>query len=281
MFEKRELTDGTRLLVEIIGRPTVYMDHWALNDFATIDKLRSRFVSGMKRTGGTLRISVSNIVELLKQSDQAQVNDILYLLNNVDTGFINLDFNEVIAREDQLIAGAQARQNPSEEITLIYTYLLALNWPEHWSVSDVVRHGLTNSDNKVFVGSYDSFANRMKGFLDKTRANIDYMKKSLARFRSSRRTNAQYCKATRELISHSLDFILQNKNMAMPAKEWHDLYHTIVPVAYCDIVFLDGRWAGFVSQCGLKPPTIACVFSRRCIEDGIQAIEGWNTPTEE
>lgn len=275
MLETHRLPEGNRLIVEKIGHPAVYMDNWALNDFSASDTRKARFVSAMKRTGGTLRISVSNVVELLKQSDQTQINMILHLLDNVDTGFINLNFNEVITREDQIAAGAKHGQNPSQEFSLIHAHLLALGWPEHWSVSGIVNHGLKNSANKVFVDSYDSFANRMKKFLDRVRADTDYMNKSLARSRTSRRTGARYCTATRELVVRSLDFILQNKDMDMPAKEWHDLYHTVVPVAYCDIVFIDGRWAEFVSQCGLKPPTVAHVFSRRSIEHGIQAIEEW------
>lgn len=281
MFQRHTIADGAQLLVEVLSRPTVYMDNWALNDFATTAMLRSRFVAGMKRTNGTLRISISNIVELLKQSDQGQITEVLRFLDSIDTGFINLDFKEVIDKENQIVAGAMDRLNPSQEISLIHTHLLAHGWPEHWSVSDVVRHSLGNNENKVFADSFDSLATRMKEFLERTRANPDYMKKSLSRFRSSRQRDAQYCTATRELMVHSLDFILQNKEMAMPAKEWHDPYHTIVPVAYCDIVFLDGRWAGFVSQCGLKPPHIARVFSKRNIEEGVQAVEEWITPIEE
>jgi hypothetical protein len=66
--------------------------------------------------------------------------------------------------------------------------------------------------------------------------------------------------------------------MNMPANEWHDLNHTIVPVAYCDIVFLDGRWATFVSQSGFKSPAIAAVFKN--LDAGMDAIEGWDPSVE-
>lgn len=275
MFENRRLTDGTHLLIETFGQPTVYLDNWALNDIATENTLCSRFVSSLTSKSGTLRISSSNIVELLKQTDSAQIEQILHLIDAVDTGFINSNFEDVIQRENQLLIGAGDRQNPSQEFAVLHDSLAALNWPEAWSVSDVVRGILASSDNRVFVQSYDSFADKMKAFFSAQLADPGYVKKSLARSPSGRRGNPKYCTATRELVAHSFDFIVQNKGMNMPGKEWHDVYHTIVPVAYCDIVFLDGRWADFVSQSGLKPPAIAAVFTKRSLDAGMDAIEGW------
>lgn len=280
MFENRRLTDGTRLLIETLGRPTVYLDNWALNDLAIANTLCSRFVSAMTSKAGTLRISVSNIVELLKQTDIAQIEQILHVIDAVDTGFIDLNFEDVIQRENQLLNGTGNCQNPSQQCTVLHDSLVALGWPEVWSVSDVVRHVLANSDNRAFVQSYDSFADKMETFISAHRTNPEYMKKSHDRSRSGRQEKPKYCTATRELVTRSFDFILQNKGMSMPGKEWHDLYHTIVPVAYCDIVFLDGRWADFVSQSGLKPPAIAAVFKKQSLDAGMDAIEGWEPSVE-
>jgi len=268
------------LLTETLGQPTVYLDNWALNDIATANALCSRFVSAMTRKSGTLRISVSNIVELLKQTDSAQVKQILHLIDAVDTGFINVNFGEVIRQENRLLIDPTECENPSREFTVIYNYLLALQWPEVWSIADIVQHVLANSDNRVFLQSYGSFADKMKAFFSVHRANPEYMKKEVARSYSGRQQKPKYCTATRELVTHSFDFIIQNREMNMPAKEWHDLYHTIVPVAYCDIVFVDGRWADFVSQSGLKPPAIAAVFKKQSLDAGMDAIEGWEPSVE-
>jgi len=202
------------------------------------------------------------------------------LIGAVDTGFINVNFGDVIRRENQLLIDAAHCRDPSLELTLIHAFLLALGRPEKWSVRDVVRHVLANSDNRVFVQSYDSFADKMKAFFSAHRADPEYVKKSLARSRSERREKPKCCTATRELVTYSFDFIIQNRGMNMPAKEWHDVYHTIVPVAYCDIVFLDGRWANFVSQSGLKPPAIGAVFTKSSLAAGIDAIGDWETPVE-
>jgi hypothetical protein len=280
MFETTKLDDGTSLLVETFGRPIVYLDNWALNDIATESTLCSRFTSAMTSKAGTLRISVSNTVELLKQTDAHQIEQILRLIDAVDTGFININFQEVIMRENQIVTGIGNGQNPSEDLATIKTFLLALNWPKSWTISDIVRHVLSSNDNMVFVQSYDSFADRMDTFIRGVRTDDKYMKKSCARSRAARREKPKYGAATRELASRSFDFIFQNKEMKMPGKEWHDLYHTIVPTAYCDIVFLDRRWATFVSQSGLTLPAIAEVFSRQSLEAGIAAIEMWTSPTE-
>ena len=52
----------------------------------------------------------------------------------------------------------------------------------------------------------------------------------------------------------------------MNSNEWHDFFHAIVPVAYCDLVLLDKRWATFISQTGLKFPDVAFAFDKKSIE---------------
>jgi hypothetical protein len=72
----------------------------------------------------------------------------------------------------------------------------------------------------------------------------------------------------------AFDFVIKNQNMKMREfGGWNDLFHVIVPVSYCDIVLIDGRWVTFISQTGFGYPDIAKVFSKRQLDDFFHTFE--------
>ena len=272
MFTKYQLDDGRNVLVEQLGQPIVYFDNWALNDIALEFSFRERFIAIMKDRNGTLRLSISNIVELLKQTDQDQIEAILSMVDSVDSGFINTSFVEVINLENGILRG-EVDENPSQEMGLVLTYLLAQNWPESWTVSGVIRSALENSSGKKLSESWVKFSDRMKTFLDSVRSDKEYTIKSRARANSTRKKGKEYDRATRELFLLGFDFVLQNSAMTMSSNEWHDFFHSIVPVAYCDLVLLDKRWTTFVHQTRLTFPNIAFAFDRTSIDLFFSTLE--------
>ena len=272
MFINHRLDDGKELLIEKMGRPIVYLDNWAINDISLNLTFRQRFIDIIKNRQGTLRISVSNIVELLKQTDTEQINSILDFINSVDSSLINTNFQEVITIENKILING-VDENPSNHLDLIRIYLLAQNWPERWSVSEFIRSVLENSSEKQFTESWDQFAKRMESFLNAVRTEKGYIEKSKTRSAATRRTGKKYDRGTRELFQLGFDFVLQNQDMTMSSNEWHDFFHLIVPVAYCDIVLLDKRWTTFVSQTKFNYPDIAFVFNRKTIEDFFHKLE--------
>lgn len=272
MFIKYQLDDGRNLLIEQLRQPIVYLDNWALNDISLDSSFRQRFIGIMKDRKGTLRLSVSNLVELLKQSDQNQIGSILSMIDSVDAGFINTNFVDVINLENGVLRG-EVEENPSHQIDLIYTYLLAQNWPESWTISNVVSSVLKNSSGQHFSESWDQFAEKMKNFLGVVRSDNKYIIKSRARSTSTRKKGKKFDRATRELFQLGFDFVLQNPAMTMSSNEWHDFFHSIVPVAYCDIVLLDKRWTTFVSQTKLTFPDIAFAFNRKSMDVFFNTLE--------
>ena len=265
MFTKEPLRDGRALLVESLGRPIVYLDNWALNVIALDDAYRARFVGTLNDREGTLRLSISNAVELMQRTDREQIETILRMIDSVDAGFINTNFIDVIKYENALFRGETAG-NPSQELTLIWKYLLAQNWPESWAMSDVIRTGLDGTSGTQMRESWDQFAIRMRGFLDSVRIDREDMSKSKGRAKATRKKGKDHDRPTRELFALGFDFVLQNETMKMSSNEWHDFFHAIVPVSYCDIVLLDKRWAAFVCQTGLKYPDAAFVFDKKSID---------------
>lgn len=272
MLVRHSLNDGSTQLVESLGRPIVYLDNWALNDIALDAACKERFVSTMKSRKGTLRLSVSNLVELMKQADRQQISAILEMIDSVDAGFININFIEVVERENGILRG-EIHENPSQEVRLICDYLLARNWPEPWVMSDVIRSVVNNSSGDKMRDSWDQFAVKMKAFLSSVRSDSKYMSQSEERAKTTRTKGKEYDRPTRELIQLGFNFVLQNAEMKMISNEWHDFFHSIVPVAYCDLVLLDKRWATFICQTSFDFPNIAFVFDKKSIGGFFSALE--------
>ena len=74
MYERIHHGNGQIEIREYFRRPMVYLDHWALNDLSLDNDLRNRFINIMNSAGGTLRLSVFNMIALSRQADASQVN---------------------------------------------------------------------------------------------------------------------------------------------------------------------------------------------------------------
>jgi hypothetical protein len=274
MIRESRLEDGRIEIEEHIGRPSVYLDHWALNVIALDATSKERFVRILNTRQGTLRLSVSNIAELSKQSDQQQISSILDMIDavNVNVGFIETDFRQVIDRENALLEGGSA-QNPSQQIDLICAYLLAKNWPDSWMISDVIRIALENTHAKSMVESWENFAAEMEDFLGAIRSDASQMNTQKGKARATRKRGKRYDCPTRELVQLGFNFVLQDTRMRMNTNEWHDFFHCIVPASYCDFVLVDKRWKTFICQTRLGFPDVAMVFDNKSIETFFDELE--------
>lgn len=264
--------DGRHRLSEVFRRPMVYLDHWALNDLALSDAYRQRFTGILNSRGGMLRISAYSIRELANQGDKSQINAILSLLDEVDAGFINIHPTQVIEQENRILAGDPTVGNPSADLDIIDIYLMAMNSPSTWSISEIVKTFLVNANEKSFCS--EDFLIKITSTTEKARQDTVTMDKLKKNFNIMRSSGQRYCTATRELFEMVIAFIVKNHSMKMKdISEWNDIFHLIVPVAYCDIVLLDKRWLEFVKQTGLTAPGIAYVYDKRNIEDFFTTLE--------
>ena len=269
---------------EHFRRPRVYLDHWALNDLSLNDNLRDKFVRIMSDKGGTFSLSVVNMTELSKQADKHQVESILDMIRSIeDCGLINIDAGEVIKKENILISDPTAIfhvKNPSAELDFITEYLMSNNYPFNWHVSDIIKSVIDELPSKRLSKSNEKFLDDMEHLLKVGRNDAEHLKRAKGRFGKLKKQGPKYQTATRELLQLSLDFVMRNKNMKMSQySEWNDIFHLVVPVAYCDIVMLDRRWTTFLNQTGFSFPQIAMTFDKRTIEDLFKEIENWNLPT--
>lgn len=75
--------------------------------------------------------------------------------------------------------------------------------------------------------------------------------------------------------------LMRDKTTTITANDGMDFFHTIVPVAYCDLVLLDGKWRdqvdrvrGRLQRTGARFP-LATVFSgARAVEKLLDSLEG-------
>jgi hypothetical protein len=282
MYKKVIHDDGKIELQEHFNSPMVYLDHWALNDFALDGALRKRFIELMNKKAGTFRLSLVNIAELNRQANKSQVDAILQMIDSItDCGFINVDHGEVIKKENILIANPSmisAVQNPSAEIEIVELYLMAKNYPDTWHVSDVIRAALNESlSNETRKNNID-FMNKVKPLIEQGRYDKQLLEKTKKIFLKLKARGPRYQAATRELADMAINFVLKNITMKMAEySEWQDIFHVIVPVSYCDLVLIDCRWKTFISQTGFVYPQIAKVFDKSAMDDFFQTVENWNT----
>lgn len=268
--------ESESILTEILGRPIVYLDTWALNDIAQNESNIKRFVQAMKRHQGTLRISQHNVHELIRQGDRSQVNRILAMIREIDCGFINSYPDQVIKKENFLLENPSVRSNPSSRVDIVADYLAIsdIDRPSRWHVADIITVLIDNASGDKVGREDDRLANSMSTLIEKARGRQGSLQEAAKRFHATRKKGPQYPAATRELFRMCLDFILRNEKMGISTgSEWNDTFHVIVPVAYCDIVLIDRRWKSFVSQTGLVPPAIASVFDSRGLLDFFESLE--------
>lgn len=280
MYKKIIRADKKIELREHFNSPMVYLDHWALNDLSLDSALRSRFVALINEKAGTFRLSLVNIAELIKQSDKSQVNAILEMIDSItDCGFINVDHGEVIEKENILISDPSSRsvvQNPSAEIKIVEFYLMAKNYPDDWHISDIIRSALSESLPNYVSKSNIDFMQRMQVLLKEGRKDNKFLERGSKIFRTLKAQGPQYQTATRELLQMAIQFVMRNTTMKMyEYSEWQDIFHVIVPVSYCDLVLIDGRWKTFISQTGFSYPQIAKVFDKSSLEDFFETLENW------
>jgi hypothetical protein len=264
------IDDNQKLRIEQVGTsPTVYLDHWALRHISTTDNLRTQFVEHLLASGGTLMLSWLNLAEFTKVTDRKQAESAENLVNEIlpNVFFIEIDPFTVIEREDKLL-------NSGVPI------------PPH-ADTDFLRAFSTlkpNKPNSVFqFTAHDLFAALHKSKLAVQMNNMaDTLIDRIKVLREEMITSQDFCRLVRRLpsgppIQHGTRYVLRelsrifliDHSLNITRNHSIDLLHSIVPVAYCDIVLLDAHWEEQVArmrdrlkEAKLNVP-IASVFSRR------------------
>jgi hypothetical protein len=167
--------------------------------------------------------------------------------------------------------------NPAIDIELLDAFI-KIHKPENpFKVSEIFsayRQDLKNG--KVLEENWEQ---SLFPIIVKARNNNKSLSNAKKRFRKRKEnTNTYKIPCTQFLWELCIDYIAINENMKMPNKEWRDIFHTIVPAAYCDFLLIDKRWLNFIKSTGLEYPQIAKVYAQQNLSEFLKDLENWKNP---
>lgn len=268
---------------QIAYPPTIYLDTWALFDFIEDDRLANKFIKILNHIGGTLMLSIISIIEAMDLKDQKQILDLSKFIDSTigveKVAFLDFNFTRVIKKEKiyKKIRGPFLKISPAIDLGLLDSFI-KIHKPENpLKVSEIFlayRQDLKNG--KVLNEKWEE---DLFPIVKRARNNTNSLSNAKKRFRK-RKEKANMCKfpCTEFLMETCIDYITINESMKMPDKEWHDIFHTIVPVAYCGFVLIDKRWLNFIKSTGLEYPQIAKVYVKRNLSEFLKDLENWKRP---
>ena len=275
MLRYKNATNDGVTIEQITSRPSIYLDTWMWCLLSEDSALRKRFIKTADEANATMMYSSATLMELALIEDSKQIDAIHEVMDSIDYGFSESNPSKVIRKEEDLEVpggGAFKGVNPCCNLELIKNYFLNRMDPlRPFQLSAILPKLKIDMESGKFREMSQKFEDLTPIVLEArkdpevlSRAKKRHWKKEL--FRKQR-------PYTKDIYRLAIDFVIVNKNMKMPSKEWIDLLHTVVPVAYFDFVMLDKRWCHFIRTISpLAPPDIANVFSKREIDKFLSEI---------
>lgn len=251
-------------IIHSLTRPAVYLDHWALVKFSDNCELSDRFISGLRRSGGTLCISGLNVAETCRMEDPRHAHNIDRFLRDVGQQVYCAD----------VLATFQSEQ----------PYTGTLKAPP--ADQDLAREMLEPTEFCIPGTFGRSWMHRKKVAPD-----FDYINAKVAsRFAEFRETTeyrerARIARPNRQIpwihiiVSELMRPAILNLHEGIAENDTPDLQHAVMGLMHCDLVVLDGKWADRAAslrkRLGERGSHLAWCFSGRgngC-ENFLRALE--------
>lgn len=257
---------------QITYPPTVYLDTWALFYFVRDNKLADKFIKILNNLSGTLILSIVSIIESMAIDDQEQIQNLYKFIDSMGAAFLDFNFTRVIRKEK-----INKKISPAIDCGLLDSFINIHNPENPLKVSEIFLAYRQDLENGKVLN--EKWEEDLFPIVIRARNNINALSNAKKRFRR-RKEKANTCKfpCTEFLMETCFDYITINENMEMPNKEWYDVLHTIVPVAYCDFLLIDKRWLNFIKSTGLEYPKIAKVYAQRNLNEFLKDLENWKRP---
>ncbi len=267
---------------QIAYPPTVYLDTWALFYFIGANDLADKFIKILNNLDGTLIFSMVSIIESMAIDDQEQIQNLYKFIDSIGAekiAFLDFNLTRVIDNEKKYKKnnGQFLKISPAIDLELLDAFMKIHESENPLKVSEIFSAYRKDLESgKVLEENWEQ---SLFPIIVKARNNTNSLSNAKKRFRK-RKEKTSTCKfpCTEFLWESCIDYITINKNMKMPDKEWHDIFQTIVPVAYCDFVLIDKRWRNFVKSTGLNSSQIAKVYSRQNLNEFLKDLENWKRP---
>jgi hypothetical protein len=250
--------------------PTVYLDHWGLRRFSEDEGLATRLTKALEDRGGTLALSWANLAEFSKgtSDEQTRKAECLIEANIPRLFFLEVDPFVVIDRENKLLAGGQPSPPHGDQAFLRTFVTLKPSSPKQLTAHGLflpVRNQAQDHLNKLA----DTFVDRVHAL------RTDFENDSEFRSLVNRAKPYRIQRGTRFILSELVRALMIDKKTRMTRNDAMDFFHTVVPVAYCEVVLLDKRWETLVERVRLRLEQadetipIATVFSGKEKTNGV------------
>jgi len=244
--------------------PTVYLDHWALRRFSEDEQLAGRLAAGIKSRGGTLALSWINLAEFTKVTVEEQARNAENLIEATFPRVFLLEVNPfiVIERENRLLDGAPPTP-PHADVDFLKA-IVGLN-PNSFnllSARDLFTVVRDEGSMQRFNNLADTVVERIEALRRQVKADLEFQS---AIGRSPSGMPIQ--RGTRCILRELVRALLIDPRTKMTRNHAIDLFHAVVPAAYCDLVLLDKHWEAQVDRVRSRlapagiPIPIARVFS--------------------
>ena len=257
---------------QIAYPPTVYLDTWALFDFIEDDSIANKFIKILNNLGGTLMLSIMSVLESVGLKNQKQFQCLCDLIDSLGidkVALLDFNFMRVITKEK-----IYKKISPAIDCGLLDSFIRIHKPEKPLKVSEIFLAYRQDLENGKVLN--EKWVEDLFPIVKRARNDINALSNAKKRFRR-RKEKANTCKfpCTEFLMETCFDYITINENMKMPDKEWRDIFHTIVPVAYCDFVLVDKKWLNFIKSTGLEYPQIAKVYAQRNLSEFLKDLESW------
>ncbi len=207
------------------NHPLVFFDTWALNlfSFQNEDYMR-RFKLILNAKRGTLVFSTFNVIEVVNREDEDQVSSVLNFIDSVDSAPLNFDPMKIIKKE----------KNSSEKMPWadpnFQHYFSRLHEPgKDFKFSDIFRK--FQRELKSGAELPETFSEKLNHTIETIRRDVRAVERVKNRARSSTKTRRER-PFTRDLFEKGAAWIVSNKKMSMPEKEWYDFLPVIASAAH-------------------------------------------------
>ncbi len=256
--------------------PAVYLDHWALRTVSTNATLGGRLTEVLEAQGGTLALSWANIAEFPGLDEQA-AREAEYFIDGQLPRLFFLELNPfvVIERENALMAGGPLVA-PHADMDLL-RLVVALRPP---GVQPITCMGMFGEVS----GRRSESTERMKTvFVEQINSlREEYLEDNDFRALVNRSLRGQTAPhGTAIVLREVVASLMRDNSTPITLNDALDFFHTIVPVAYCDFVLLDGHWRDQVDRLharlqrtGVEFPIASAFSGAGAIERLIAVLEG-------
>jgi hypothetical protein len=268
-------------------RPCVYLDHWALRDFSTTPELGARLSAAIEKHDGTLALSLMSWAEFAGITDAGQAAAAERLVEVLLPRLFFLRFEpfEVLKREENFDSGCTRQAPEGDEEALVTVARLRGVGVSGWTAKGIFTQPSERRDH--LMPTIEAMADQGIEGVRLLRTRVDTLKEVQQAKRRRLKGLAGMRRATRPLLWEIITELEANRAGEPTRQDMIDLFHVVVPCAYCDFVLIDRRWHLAVDRARARMSNegiavhVARVFSKpdNVIEQFLAALEGFSSPT--